>query len=508
MTKSIPRSPSESKPLGESPLGTPNEFLLLWDEKEKRLCQNSYYYFFKKAWSVLEPQTPLLDNWHIQYLCQKLEGEVLRISKKFPKTKDLIINIPPRSAKSYLVSVMLCPWAWTRYPHLKFIGSSYSNSLSITHCLHARRLIESDWYQSFWGKVYQLTSDQNVKSHFENNKGGIRLATSVSGSVTGHGADIIIADDLVDPKQANSAAYLLAANDHYDKTLFTRLNDQTVGLRVVVMQRNHQEDTTGHLLKRNRDGYEHICIPAEKDEGVIHPTVKPPFLVKFYDENGLFFPSRFSKAFLEEAKKGLGSREYAGQYLQSPAAKEGNILKRQWWRYYSVLPPKFDEVIQSWDMNFKEGKNNSYVVGQVWGRKQANIYLIDQFRQQIDFTQTIRELIRLTELYPKAYAKLIEAKANGPAILSILKDKVSGLISVEPEGSKESRVHAISSVIESGNVYLPHSKIVPWVEEFIDECSNFPNGAYDDQVDAMSQALSHLASGSSYISKLEEFLKM
>lgn len=461
------------------------------DELEKRWCEKSYYYFYKAAWEVLEPQTPFKDNWHYAYICNLLQQEVERIAKRQPKTKDLLINIPPRSGKSYLVSIMLTAWAWINHPHMKFINSSHSRDLSINHCVKSRRLIESAWFQEFWGDKFKMTSDQNVKSHFENDQKGQRMAASVTGGITGHGADIIIADDVLDAKNADSNAFRQSANDHYNDALFTRLNDQDTGLRIVIMQRLHPEDLTGDILETKQDDYLNISIPAEL--GDKKNNLAPVALKKKYTNN-LFFPSRFTQKFLDAAKKSLRSRKYAGQYLQAPAPPEGNLFKRDDWQFYDELPKKLDEIIQSWDFSFKGDKKNDFVVGQVWGRKGADCYLIDQIRRRMGFEESKKALLQMTKNYPHAITKLIEDKANGSAIIDSLKRSVAGLKPVEPKGNKLERAELVYGIIESGNVFLPNPKHKSWVDGLIDECATFTgkDGDTDDQVDALTQALNRL----------------
>lgn len=457
-------------------------------ELEKRYCEESYFKFFQRAWAVMEPYTPLVPNWHIEYLCNILQEEIERIAERKPKTKDINLNIPPRSGKSYIVSIMLCPWAWTRFPHLKFIFSSHSLSLSIDHCVKGRRLIESEWYQRHWNKVFKLAGDQNVKSYYENDQGGARFATSVTGGITGHGADFIGCDDLLDPLKAQSELSRKAAHEHYRQTLYTRLNDQKTGVRVIVNQRLHEEDITGIELNERGQQYQNICIPGEYDADL----VSPKSLKKHY-KKGLFFPERFSRKVLEEYQKALGSVGYAGQVQQSPSAQEGNLFLRKYWNFYQVLPEKFDEVIQSWDLAFKEKEQNDYTVGQVWGKKGANCYLIAQFRAKAGIKKSVQAILQLTQDHPKARRKFVEDKANGPALIDLLKGEVAGIIPVQPKGDKVSRANAILYLVEAGNVYLPDPKLYSWVNEFIEELAVFPNGTHDDQVDAMTQALSKMA---------------
>ncbi|PIU57857.1 MAG: hypothetical protein COS89_03405 [Deltaproteobacteria bacterium CG07_land_8_20_14_0_80_38_7] len=484
--------------MGETTQDIKVEKVKLGLEYQKRCCQKRYYDFFLAAWEVLEPVNDLKLNWHIEYLCHRLQREIERLGRKEKKDKDIIINISPRSLKSYIVSIMLCPWAWTKYPHLKFISASHSRELSIEHCRKSRQLIDSEWYQRFWHNAFGLTGDQNVKSFYENNKSGVRYAASIAGGVTGHGADVIVADDLIDPLEALSEVALEKANIFYSRTLSTRLNDQETGLRIVVMQRLHEDDVTGHELEKKPDKYEHFCIPAEL-EGA---DVSPLEIAKYYKE-GLFFPKRFTRDVLNEMKSN-GSRFYAGQFLQRPSEKEGDLYKRSNWRFYKILPPKFDIVFQSWDATFKKTKKGSFVVGQVWGKIGIYFYLIDQFRKRIGFLETLREIAKLSLKYPEARKKLIEDKANGPAIMSVFEKKVEGLVAVEPKGDKLTRATAMSYLQEAGNIYLPDPSICTWIEEYIDEFTRCPNEP-NDQVDASTQAWSEMG-GSDAIERLKQFL--
>lgn len=479
--------------------------LLLRDEIEKRKCEQSYYEFVKKAFAILEPQTKFLDNWHIKYLCDEIQEEIERIARNEIKTKDINCNIPPRSLKSYIFSIMLCPWAWTRFPHLKFINSSHSKELSTEHCVEGRRLIDSDWYQKHWGGVFQLSSDQNVKSHYKNTMGGKRFSTSVKGKVTGHGADVIVTDDLMDPESADSDADRKRAIDHYMKTLFTRLNDQQVGLRINVQQRLHEEDISGVIAKHHAAKYHSIVIPAELDIEVIHPKG----LQKHYVD-GLFFPARFNRLFLEEAKA-MGDLNYYTQFGQRPSKPGGSIFKRDDFRYYRLLPAVIDGWYMSIDATFDgkdEQKKNEpdFVVIQVWAKHGANVYWVDQIRKQMDILQTVEAIKMLCIKWPKVRQKFIEKKANGAAIITMLKGQIPGLIPFEPDkfGSKIARARAVSYVVTSGNVYVPHPDLNSEVIKFLDECTMFPNVKKDDQVDAFVQFLLNIFE--SYKDRLRKLL--
>jgi len=208
---------------------------------------------------------------------------------------------------------------------------------------------------------------------------------------------------------------------------------------------------------------------------------------------------------LEAIRVARGSYRWAGLYQQRPSPPEGGLIKRDWFKRWTELPEKFDEVIQSWDLTFS-GAGSSYVVGQVWGRAphsngsvyRSHCYLLYQVRERISFSDTIKRILAVSERYPDALTKVIEDKANGPAVISALKDVVSGIVAYTPRGSKESRLAAVSGLIEAGNVYVPANSIATWADDFVEEVVNFPNAANDDCVDAMTMALDRLARRGDY----------
>jgi predicted phage terminase large subunit-like protein len=293
----------------------------------------------------------------------------------------------------------------------------------------------------------------------------------------------------------------------------TRLNDVATGHKVVIQQRLHEADLTGDLLQRG--GYELLCLPAE-----FEPERRCSTSIGWTDPRHqvgeLLWPVKVTPTDLQSLKMTLGSYRYAGQYQQRPSPAEGGIFKRSWWRFWRPahldLPPisvrtldgqtlnipavpvpaQFDTMIQSWDMAFKDRATSDYVVGQVWGAVKADKFLLDQSRARMDMPATKDAVKNISQRWPRAAAKLVEDKANGPAVIQELQHDLAGLIEVNPEGGKIARANAVSPQVESGNVYLPHPAIAPWVGGFIEELASFPNGRNDDQVDAMTQALNRL----------------
>lgn len=455
--------------------------------------------------------------------------------------RRLIVNIPPRTMKSLTTAAFWPAWEWLDAAHIRWLFASYAADLSTRDSVKCRRLIESKGgrrdgtllervgYQGLLALLrdepWSITSDQNAKTKYETTETGMRLATSVGGVATGEGGDRIVVDDPLNAKQARSEAERSFANRWWDETMTTRFNNDAA-TAVIVMQRLHEDDLTGHLLEQG--GWHHLCLPAEYDpshkfvypsrvtlpkrevgkvnaEGEVETVTLPERELPGdprTEEGELLEPVRLSPRRLDELKRSLGSYGYAGQMLQLPAPDEGGMFKRSWWKRYSD-PPPFQSVVASWDMRFSDSQSaaSSYVVGQLWGVAGSRRYLLAQIRARLSFTETVAAVKALNAFDPRVAAKLVEKKANGDAVVNTLKLKVPGLILLEPEGGKEARAAAIEPYAEAGDIWLPSSEYIPCpdgyeptsVGEFIDETATFPNGSHDDQVDAMTQAINWLA---------------
>ncbi|HVN21113.1 MAG TPA: phage terminase large subunit [Dongiaceae bacterium] len=466
----------------------------------------SFKAFVMQAWHVLEPYTKFVDGIHIDAICEHLQAVTEG------RIDNLIINVPPGHAKSLTTAVFWPAWAWIDHPETRWLFSSYREQLAVRDSLKCRRLIESDWYQQRWGDRFQLRRDQNEKHRFENNKTGYRVVVPMFAG-TGERGDYVVVDDPHSVDQAASDTERTKAVEWWNGSMSTRLNDPAKGHKVVIQQRLHESDLTGDLLARGE--YEHLCLQAE-----FEPDRRCRTSIGWEDPRStageLLWPQRIDQVALASYKKSLGSYGYAGQFQQRPAPAGGGIFNAWWWRYwkpkYMDLPPvhvrmpdgklvnihpvnlpeDFDQEIQSWDMAFKDLAGNDYVAGGIWATKRADRFLMDQVRERLGFPETLDAVERISKKWPKARLKLVEDKANGPAVIQSLRHKVPGLVAVNPAGGKIARAQACSPEVESGNVYLPHPAIAPWVEGFIAECSSFPNGAHDDQVDQMTQALLRL----------------
>lgn len=274
----------------------------------------------------------------------------------------------------------------------------------------------------------------------------------------------------------------------YLSTFYTRLEP---GAAVIICAtRWHEDDLIGRLLKaqgEGRDQWRVVNLPALAEPGDM--LGRP--------EGAALWPWRYDEEALAGIRKAVGSYTWAGMYQQRPAPPEGSIFQRRWWKRYAIMPSphRFDTVLQSWDLSFKDTSSADYAVCQVWGRIEGDFYLLDQVRDRMDFPTTVQTFKDMARRWPQSHLKLVEDAANGPAVIAALARTIPGIVAVPATGSKEARAHAVTPFVEAGNVYLPEAALAPWIGEYIEELSGFPNATFDDQVDATTQALSRLGGG-------------
>jgi predicted phage terminase large subunit-like protein len=465
-------------------------------EEKSATPQLNLYDFVKEAWKILEPVSHLEWNWHLNLICEYL---TLIKKNQFKQTcgnhlEGIIFNVPPRTMKSLLITVFFPIWVWTSDPSRRFMFVSYSEKLSTQHSVFRRSVIESDWYQERWSKVFSFSKDQNLKSHYENSERGAMFSTGMQATATGLGGDILIFDDPLNPEQAVSQAEREAVNLRFDATFRSRINNPATGVKIIIMQRLHELDLTGHILSREAERWKHVSLPAiaEKDEEVLAPKGR---VFKTRRAGTLLWPARLPQSFLDSQRVGMGSWAFNGQYQQSPAPIEGGIIKRQWVRFYRQLPEKFDFVVQSWDCTFSGGSDNDFVAGQVWARSGGKYYMLPyRAYDRLDFAPTMAAIKACHAKFPHAHAILIEDKANGPAIISELQKEIPGVVAVNPEGGKLARAQATAPLWEAGSIELPDPQNfeVPWIEDYLHNICTFPKAAHDDDVDATSQALIYM----------------
>lgn len=413
---------------------------------------------------------------HTEYIANALEP-IANGQQKY-----VFIEMPPRHGKSMTVSESFPSYYIAKNPAKRVITASYSDTLARKFGRLNRSKVEEYAPDLFNVKLSQINASQNNWDLA--GMGGGMIATGIGGSITGSGADLLIIDDpFKNAEAANSKTIRDKVWDEWESTLSTRLHKGASV--IVIMTRWHEDDLIGRLLEKSPHDWERIRMPAvAEDDGDLLGR----------EEGEVLCPELgYDEQWAINKKEEVGSRTWAALFQQRPSPASGNIINRNWWKYYKQAPVKFSEVIQSWDCTFKDSANSDYVVGQVWGVIGADKYLIDQVRGKMDFPATIQAIRNLSAKYPKARTKLIEDKANGSAVISTLKREISGLIPVNPEGGKVTRAQAVSPDIEAGNVFIPDPSIAPWISDFVEECTSFPNGKHDDQLDCATQALNRLS---------------
>ncbi|MAN60445.1 MAG: hypothetical protein CMI60_00730 [Parvibaculum sp.] len=451
---------------------------------EKAICEKSFYEFFIKAFVIAEPSVPLSTNFHHKYLCDILQGEAERIIAGKEKDKDIIINIPFRSTKSLLVTVLFPAWCWAVHPKMRFITASYSAEISIEHATKSRDIINSEWYQKHWGEKYQIKKDQNLKARYENTFLGVRRATSVGGSVTGQGGDIILVDDPTSPKNAASETERDNANEWYKSTLYSRLNEPTKGVRIIIMQRVHEDDLSGYLLYNSPDKHQHICIPAE-----LSSDLKPSHLAEHY-EDGLFWKDRFSKNILDDYKSALGSYGYAGQLQQRPTPADSGMIQKNW---FKIDDEKVDDVVNFViDPAYTASQKNDPSALMAYTFKDGKWQIREVQNVRLEFPDLVKHIGKFVHKngYTSQSKIYVEPKASGKSIVQTL-IRETGLNVKEdkpPTKDKVARVQDISATCETGRVSLLKGH---WNEEFLMQCQQFPAAKHDDMVDCLVMALNH-----------------
>lgn len=448
-------------------------------------------------WTLIEPGTELVWGWALDAVCDHLQaitdGHI----------KDLLINIPPRTLKSTIVSVMFPPWEWLQDAQHRYLTCSYDKNLAVRDAVRSRRIIESPLYRelnrdSNGDQRFLMAGDQNVKSRYENTATGHRICASPGSSGTGEGGDRILVDDPHNVREAESDSQRKEVIDWWDKTMSSRRNDLRTDARIVIMQRLHQNDLAGHVLEK---GYDHLCLPMLYEPD--HPHLSRAKRYTFKDPRTapgeILTPERVGPDEIKDMQTSMGMVAFVAQEQQRPSPSSGVIFKIEHYRRWSLLPilEECDRVFTSWDFAF-EGtdkeqveriKDPSFVVGQLWAVKGSTAWFIDEERGQWDFLQSCQAVVRMRNKWPQATAHLFEKKANGPAVRTVVKGLLPGVLMIEPNGSKIQRATACQPFVSAGNVIVPENDMAPWVVDWIAETTGFPFMKKDDRVDAMTQAL-------------------
>ena len=446
------------------------ELAALLEERQRRQARRNYFeycqYVHRGAWKPAR---------HLGLVCEALDkvesGEITR----------LMIFMPPRHGKSMSVTETFPSYFIGRNPTRRVIEVSYGDSLAQRFGKFNRQKVQ-EYGEELFGVTVSKEKASMTDWDITGYRGGM-ISAGIGAGITGLGADCLIIDDPIKNKEeAESETYRNKVWGEWQNTLRTRLHPGAAV--IIILTRWHYDDLAGRLLSPEYGEVEDwtiLSLPAIAEEGdLLNREPGEPL----WPEHG------YDLEWAESTKNAVGSMTWNALYQQRPAPVEGAMIKRHWWRYYTELPKDFDQVIQSWDLSFKDSDGSDFVSGQVWGSVGARIYMLpDREYGRMDFPATLKAFERLTKRNPKALTKLVEDKANGPAVIAMLRHKIGGIIPINPRGSKVARASAVSPLIEAGNVYLPSPAICPWITDFVEECTSFPSGKNDDQIDSMTQAL-------------------
>lgn len=404
----------------------------------------------------------------------------------------LIISMPPQEGKSQLSSRRFPTWALTQNPELRIAVASYEAGIA----RRWGRVVRDDITQHSDLLGLRVRDDLSAQHEWQlaDHDGGVFTA-GVGGAMTGRPVDLLLIDDPVKGReQADSPTIQRKTWEWWTDTALTRL---APGAPVIlILTRWSDQDLAGKLIDSEPDVWRVLNIPAQaEDTDDVLGRAPGEFMVSARGR---------TTAQWEARKKSSGPFTWSALYQGRPAPAEGGIFPRDWPTYDQPLWTEHpdgtrrvpmsagDEMIQSWDLTFKDAGTSDYVVGQVWLRTRAGAYLLDQTRARLDFPATLDAIRATTARWPQAVAKLIEDKANGPAVIAALRHEIPGIIPVNPEGGKVTRAHAVTPYVHARNVHLPTAQLLPNVEALREEAANFPNAAHDDTVDALTQALNQL----------------
>jgi len=453
---------------------------LVQAEKRRREKTSSLLNFILATFPDYRP------GWFHRRVCQVLD--LVLAAVEAGRRPRLILTAPPQHGKSEIVSRRFPAYALGKNPHLRIIATTYNAQRANQVSADVQRIMQSEKYYRLFPKTRlpgpgsraaRRTDLFEIVDH-----SGFYRACGIGGGITGMGADILIVDDPIkDDATAQSPILRDKAWDWFASTAFTRLSNS--GGVIMIMTRWHQDDLAGRIEKLMQgtgiDKWVFLNFAAVAEADDKYRKMGEPLSVERYSLNSL-----------DRIKNTIGSYKWAALYQQHPSPPDGGIIKREWIKHYRDLPGQFDEVLQSWDLSFKDRVGSDFVAGHVWARSGANFYFLDRVHGRMDCPATIAAIRSASLKWRQATRILVEDAANGPAVIAMLRNELPGVIPVSPQGGKSSRMYAVAALFESGNVYVPDPTRAPWLGEVVEEWVSFPHGSHDDDCDAMSQALLRL----------------
>jgi len=469
----------------------------------RALVKENLYYFIRYFWDEYS-QDEFSPNWHIPYICNELEQIARRVADNKPKEYDLIINVPPGSTKTAITLIMFPLWCWVNWYWMRFITASYTASLSLESAEYSRDILRGEKFKELFPE-FDIKQDKDNKSNFRIVKrewirkgriprlinGGNRFSTSVGGSVTGFHGHIILWDDPLDPNRAVSETEIKKANHWMDNTIPFRKVNKKVTPTIGIMQRLHQEDPTGHILKRD-DNVRHICLPGEirnyKDQ------VKPKELIKKY-KNQLLDPKRLDWDVLKEIEK-YGQFTYGGQIGQNPIPLGGGMFHTDHVSVRDALPPMPDvlEIVRYWDKAGTKDGDGAYTVGAKVCKLKDGMFVVLDIKRGRWASNDREKIIKETAKTDGTHVKIAieqEPGSGGKESAEATIKNLAGfsVVADRPSGDKAQRADPFSVQVNNGNVSIMNAG---WNKAYLDELENFPSSTFKDQVDASSGAFNKL----------------
>jgi predicted phage terminase large subunit-like protein len=441
--------------------------------------------FVHRSFLELNGKSAYLSNWHLEVLAAKLEDV------RHGRCRRLIINLPPRHLKSHMATIAFPSWLLGHDPSKHILTVCYAQDLSDKFARDSRTLMNSPYYRALFET--RLSLDRQAVSDYETTEGGYRLSSSISGGVTGFGADIIIVDDPMKAADAVSDVRRDALNEWFNNTLRSRLNSQEMGAVIIVMQRLHADDLVAHVQENEK--WDVLSFPViaieDADYSILTPFGRRTIRRR---EGDVLQPALLPPARLEELRQSMTEYNFSAQYQQNPTPRHGNMIKTGWLEYYEPgkEPEKFDRIFQSWDTANKAGELNDFSVCTTWGVVGKTYYLLDVFRKKLNYPDLKNAVMQLQKRYPSPVI-IIEDNASGTQLIQDLKREGQMLIKpyLPPASTdKQIRVDAQSIHFENHRVFL--RRLAPWLREYVAELTGFPNTRFDDQVDSTVQFLDHV----------------
>lgn len=484
------------------------------------------YEFVQAFWPVVEA-CEFVPNWHLENVCKALEAvsreyectqcgaDVYapqahcpecggpRMRRKHPR---LVINQPPSTSKSVLVSVFWPAWHWTWDPTHRWMFTSFADKLVERDAGHALQILKSPLYRACWPETVLVGGDtaNQALGKYATTAHGVRYSFSLQGGITGFHTDTLVIDDPIKPKDAEAAtgAVLQAVEDIYRGTLTTRRRDPIRFAEVLIMQRLADGDLSKTMLDDPEAPAEHICYPMQFEPDCSWDRGNRMGLVDPRTEKGeLLWPSRFPVEIVRADMAKFTAQHAAAQYQQNPTPETGAFFEAAWFREYTDLGRVDDRFVfmQSWDLGFKgrdrgskqavEARSRTHGALWAWHRTQKRLYLVAEVLGRWNYPEARRTFVECQsrELWNRAIVALVEDKAMGTDLISELRRDVPTIKPIDPEGSKEDRARRHSARAESGILYLPLQE--QWAQDFRDELVRFPKQRENDRVDTTTQLL-------------------